>query len=67
MSHQEICSGGQRIHDPDLLAASMEKHQIDPEPLRAYVEVKMGSFCRVPGLAMPTSLASLSLTLDLKP
>ncbi len=35
----EITSGGQRIHDPEMLRRSIEAYGLNPESLRAYAEV----------------------------
>lgn len=35
---QEICSGAQRCHDPQLLEAAIINKGIDPEPLRFYID-----------------------------
>ncbi len=35
----EITSGGQRIHDPDVIVQQLEKKSMDPERFRDYIEV----------------------------
>ncbi|WP_456447849.1 aspartate--tRNA(Asn) ligase [Oceanithermus sp.] len=35
----EITSGGQRIHDPDVIVQQLEKKGMDPERFRDYIEV----------------------------
>eukprot|EP00639_Heterosigma_akashiwo_P037992 CAMPEP_0194712190 /NCGR_PEP_ID=MMETSP0296-20130528/4371_1 /TAXON_ID=39354 /ORGANISM="Heterosigma akashiwo, Strain CCMP2393" /LENGTH=602 /DNA_ID=CAMNT_0039610541 /DNA_START=147 /DNA_END=1955 /DNA_ORIENTATION=- len=35
---QEICSGAQRVHDPDLLEAGIRRQGIDPAPLGPYLD-----------------------------
>jgi aspartyl/asparaginyl-tRNA synthetase len=38
MRGEEILSGAQRIHDPDLLIRQMVEKGIDPESMRGYVD-----------------------------
>lgn len=35
---QEICSGAQRVHDPELLEAQLKKKGMPVEPLKDYIE-----------------------------
>lgn len=35
----EITSGGQRIHDPEMIVRQLEKKGMDPERFRGYIEV----------------------------
>ncbi|KAF1986267.1 aspartyl-tRNA synthetase [Aulographum hederae CBS 113979] len=35
---QEILSGGQRVHDADMLLAQMEKMKIDPKSMEEYIQ-----------------------------
>ena len=35
---QEISSGAQRVHDPDLLVERMRALNVDPSTLEAYIE-----------------------------
>lgn len=35
---QEICSGAQRCHDPDLLEAAIIRKGVDPESLKFYID-----------------------------
>ncbi|CAM9181459.1 unnamed protein product [Phaeothamnion confervicola] len=34
---QEICSGAQRVHDPEMLTAALKANGVPPEPLRDYI------------------------------
>jgi asparaginyl-tRNA synthetase len=36
----EIVGGGQRIHDPDLLARRIEEHGLPPEAFRWYTDLR---------------------------
>ena len=38
MRGEEICSGAQRIHDADMLAANAIRKGIDPATIAAYIE-----------------------------
>ncbi len=38
MRGEEICSGAQRIHDADMLAANATRKGIDPASIAAYIE-----------------------------
>jgi aspartyl/asparaginyl-tRNA synthetase len=38
MRGEEVLSGAQRIHDPDLLVQHMITNNIDPESMRAYID-----------------------------
>ena len=41
----EIIGGGQRIHDPDLLAERIREHGLPPEPYQWYIDLrKYGTF-----------------------
>ena len=35
---QEIASGAQRVHDPDLLVQRMQELNVDPTPFQAYID-----------------------------
>jgi aspartyl-tRNA synthetase len=42
---EEICSGSQRIHDPELLTKQAIKHGINPDTISGYIDsFKYGSF-----------------------
>ncbi len=36
----EIIGGGQRIHDPDLLASRLKEHNLPPEPYQWYIDLR---------------------------
>lgn len=36
----EIIGGGQRIHDPDLLARRLKEHNLPPEPYQWYIDLR---------------------------
>eukprot|EP00297_Palpitomonas_bilix_P003433 CAMPEP_0113914360 /NCGR_PEP_ID=MMETSP0780_2-20120614/30319_1 /TAXON_ID=652834 /ORGANISM="Palpitomonas bilix" /LENGTH=559 /DNA_ID=CAMNT_0000912181 /DNA_START=28 /DNA_END=1707 /DNA_ORIENTATION=- /assembly_acc=CAM_ASM_000599 len=45
MRGEEICSGAQRIHDPQLLAEKAEKFGLDPSTIKDYIDCfRLGSF-----------------------
>jgi nondiscriminating aspartyl-tRNA synthetase len=35
----ELATGGQRIHNPEQLVASIKKHRLDPEDFKDYIEI----------------------------